>query len=123
MREKTQNYINAELNRMFREEKPGKIVITRSVVKNRAKNYSKTVNRKLARSFRGYIKDQIAFKCRLNAVELVEINSKGTGNVCSNCGEMGKRIKADFICGNCGFRSAIALNSAKNIERLAREET
>ena len=118
MREKTQNFINAELNRMFREEKPEKIVVTKPVTKNRAKNYSKVLNRKMSRSFRGYIRDQIAFKCRLNMVELIEISSKGTGSVCSNCGKEGKRVKADFICDSCGYRSTIAVNSARNIERI-----
>ena len=120
MREKTQNFINAELNRMFREEKPEKIVITKPVIKNRAKNYSKPLNRKMSRSFRGYIRDQIAFKCRLNTVELMEISSKGTGSVCSCCGSEGKRVKADFICEACGYKSTIAVNSARNIEKLAK---
>lgn len=120
MREKTQNYINAEINRMFREEKPAKIVITRPVTKNRAKNYSETLNRKLSRSFRGYIRDQLIFKCRLNTVELIEINSKGTGSICSNCGKEGKRVKADFICEACGYHGTIAVNSARNIERIGK---
>ena len=118
-REKTRNFINAELNRMFREEKPEKIVITKPVAKNRAKNYSKALNRKMTRSFRGYIRDQIAFKCRQNTVELVEISSKGTGSVCSSCGSEGKRVKAEFVCEACGYRSTIAVNSARNIERIA----
>ena len=118
-RERTQNFINAELNRMFREEKPAKIVITRPVTKDRARSYSKTFNRKMSRSFRGYIREQIAFKCRLNTVELIEISSKGTGSICSACGSEGRRVKADFICDSCGYRSTIAVNSARNIERIA----
>ncbi len=118
-RERTQNFINAELNRMFREEKPERIVITKPVTRNRAKNYSKSWNRKMSRSFRGYIRDQIAFKCRLNTVELIEISSKGTGSVCSSCGKEGRRAGTEFICEACGYRSTIAVNSARNIERLA----
>lgn len=120
IREKTQNFINAEINRMFREEKPEKIVITRPVMKNRTRNYSKTLNRKLSRSFRGYIREQLIFKCRLNTVELVEISSKGTGSICSECGSEGKRVKADFICEVCGYCSTIAINSARNIEKIAK---
>ncbi len=119
-REKTQNFINAELNRMFREEKPERIVITRPVTKDRAKNHSKAFNRKTSRNFRGYIRDQIAFKCRLNAVEMTEISSKGTGSICSNCGNEGKRVKEGFICEACGYRSSTAVNSARNIERIAK---
>lgn len=121
-REKTTNYINAELNRMFREEKPAKIVITKPVMKNRAKSYSKIWNRKMSRSFQGYIREQLAFKCRLNMVELEQISAKGTGSVCSVCGKEGKRIGRDFLCEACGYQSTIALNSAGNIERIARSE-
>lgn len=122
VREKTQNFINAELNRMFREEKLAKIVITKAVTKDRTKNYSGALNRRLSRNFRGYIRERLIFKCRLNAVELTEINSKGTGSVCSNCGSGGKRIRAEFVCETCGFRSTIALNSARNIEKIAEKE-
>lgn len=122
MREKTQNFINAELNRLFREEKPVRIVVTRPITKNRARNYSKALNRKMSRSFRGYIRDRIAFKCRLNTVEFIEISSKGTGSICSDCGCEGKRVKEDFICEACGYRSTIAVNSARNIERIAKSE-
>lgn len=121
-REKTQNFINAELNRMFREEKPAKIVITKPVMKNRAKNYSGAWNRKMSRSFRGYIREQLVFKCRLNMVELAQISAKGTGSVCSNCGKEGKRVRADFLCTACGYQSTIAFNSARNIERIATSE-
>ncbi len=121
-RERTQNFINAELNRMFREEKPAKIVVPRPVTKNRERHYSSSLNRKMSRSFRGYIREQLAFKCRLNMVELVEISSKGTGSVCSECGGEGKRVKGDFICEACGYRSTIAVNSARNVERIAMGE-
>lgn len=122
VREKTQNFINAELNRMFREEKPTRIVITKPVTKNRAKNYSKAWNRKMSRSFSGYIREQLVFKCRLNMVELIQISAKGTGSICSECGKEGKRVRADFWCEACGYRSTIAVNSARNIERIAKSE-
>ena len=50
---RTTTFINSEINRMLRTEKPGQIIITRPVTKNRTKIYSKSANRKLARSFRG----------------------------------------------------------------------
>ena len=101
---------------MLKTEKPARIVITRPVVKNRTKIYSKTANRKAARSFRGFIRGRLAYKCRVNSIELVEINSKGTGNKCSACGGDGIRQGKEFLCGRCGMQTTIALNSAKNIE-------
>ena len=114
---RTTNFINTEMNRMFRTEKPARIVITKPVTKNKTKLYSKSGNRKLTRNFRGYIRERLIYKCQVNAVELVELNSKGTGRICSACGAEGKLQGKEFACESCGLRSTIALNSAKNIQQ------
>lgn len=114
---RTTNFINTEMNRMFRTEKPARIVITKPVTKNKTKLYSKSGNRKLTRNFRGYIRERLIYKCQVNAVELVELNSKGTGRICSVCGAEGKRQGKEFTCESCGLRTTIALNSAKNIQQ------
>ena len=101
---------------MLAAEKPARIVITRPVTMNKSKLPSKAANRKLTRSFHGYIRERLSYKCRLNAIELVEISSKGTGNVCSRCGAEGRRLPEGFYCPDCGFVAAISLNGAKNIE-------
>lgn len=115
-RQRTATYINSEINRMFREEKPKKIVITKPVTKNRTTHYSKKVNRRLARSFGGYIRERLAYKCQINSIELEAISSKGTGSICSYCGAEGKRQGADFLCEGCGIQTTIPLNSARNIK-------
>ena len=54
----------------------------------------------------------------LLALELVEINSKGTGSTCSVCGGAGKFIPNEgFACSECGCITDIGLNSARNIEK------
>lgn len=113
---RTVTFINSEINRMLRTEKPERIVITRPVLKNRTKYYAKSVNRKLTRSFQGYVRDRLAYKCQINSIELVEINSKGTGKVCASCGAEGKRQGLAFICESCGIQTTVPLNSARNIE-------
>lgn len=110
-------WINAEINRMLREEKPARIVITRPVTKNKAKIYAKTVNRRLARSFTGYIRKRLAYKCQVHSIELVEISSKGTGSLCAVCGAEGKRQGKAFLCESCGYTTTIALNAAQNIKK------
>ena len=109
-------FINSEINRMLKTEKPAKIVITKPVIKNKTKIYSASVNRRLTRSFRGYIRERLVYKCRVNSIELVEINSCGTGTICSECGAEGKRQGKEFICKSCGLQTTIALNSARNIQ-------
>jgi len=116
-RSDTIRYINTEINRMLREEKPARIVIPNRVWKGREKHYSRTVNLKLTRSFQGYVRERLAFKCRLNCVELVEVNSKGTGSLCTVCGAQGKRWRDEFVCENCGNHISTALNSARNVEK------
>lgn len=116
-RTRTTVFINTEINRMVREEKPARIVITRPVTKNKTKIYSRSANRKLARSFHSYIRERLAYKCRVHSIELVEISSKDTGSICSSCGTEGKRQGRDFLCEDCGLETTIALNSARNIQQ------
>lgn len=114
---RTTTFINAEINRMIREEQPARIVITKPVTRNKTKIYARSTNRKLARSFNSYIRERLDYKCRVHSVELVEISSKNTGNICSVCGAEGTRSGREFLCGSCGLQTTIALNSAKNIEQ------
>lgn len=116
-KEKTKTFINSEINRMIDSEKPAKIVITKPVTKNKTKIYAKSANRKMTRSFNSYIRERLAYKCKVNSIELVEIHSRHTGQNCSVCGEAGKRQGRAFICENCGLQTTIALNSAKNIQQ------
>lgn len=101
---------------MFAAEKPGRIVITKPVTVGKTKLSSKPANRKMTRNFNGYIRERLSYKCRLHSIELVEINSKGTGGVCSCCGAEGKRQPDGFWCPSCVYKATISLNSAKNIE-------
>ncbi|MBD5458808.1 MAG: transposase [Lachnospiraceae bacterium] len=119
---RTTDYINSEINRMLKTEKPGKVVITRPVTKNKTKYHTKSTNRKLSRSFRGYIRERLAYKCQINSIELIELNSNGTGSICSSCGAEGKRQGTEFFCERCGMKSTIPLNSAKNIQIKAKTQ-
>lgn len=114
---KTHTFINTEINRMLDEEKPGQIIITRPVTKNKTSFKGKKTNRKMARTFQGYIRKRLKYKCRINGIEVTEINSKGTGRICSSCGTEGIRESGKFLCDSCGIRLSIALNSAKNMEK------
>lgn len=113
---RTVTFINSEINRMIRTEKPGQVIITKSVKANMTKHYSKSVNRRLTRSFNSYIRERLAYKCLINSIELIEINSNGTGSICSSCGAEGKRQGMEFVCENCGMQTTIPLNSARNIK-------
>lgn len=119
-REQTQieSYINAGINRMLEMEKPDTIVITKPITVNRKKSGYKPANRKLSGSPQGYVRNRLSQKCEINGITLVEISSKGTGSICSNCGAEGKRLREGFVCENCGYRSSIALNGARRMEEI-----
>lgn len=116
-----ETYINAELNRMLETEKPERIVITRPLTIQKTKLGYKAANRKMTEGYLGYVRKRLAEKSQVNDIELTEINSKGTGLICSNCGAQGKRLLEGFVCESCGFRSTTALNGARNIEKKYKE--
>ena len=117
-RARTESFINAALNKMLAEEKPCRIVITHPVKVGKGGKIAKSAKRKLARSFRGFIRDRLQEKCEERSIELVRIPSKGTGLICSACGETGKTAIGNlFQCPHCGYEVAASLNGARNIER------
>lgn len=120
---RTTTFINAEINRMIREEKPARIVVTKLVTRNRTKIYAKSANRKLTRNFHGYIRQRLAYKCSVHSIEFVEIHAGGTGNICSACGAEGKRQGREFVCESCGLHTTTALNMAKNIQQKCERAT
>ena len=96
-------------------------MITRPITINKTKLKYKISNRKVTESSKGFVRKRLAQKCLANSIELTEINSKGTGMICSNCGAEGRRLAEGFVCENCGFKSTIALNGARNIEKKYKE--
>ena len=122
IRAKTQNYINAEINRMLSEEKPRLVVITRSVTKNVVRHFVKDVNRRVNRGFAGYVRKRLTEKCRFCGIEIVSISGKDTAKICSKCGAVGIREKYDFRCESCGYVATAAENSALNIKKKAISE-
>ena len=114
----TENFINAALNKMLAVEKPCRIIITHPVKAGKGNKLAKSAKRKLARTFRGFIRERLQEKCMERSIELVRIASKGTGAVCSNCGETGTRVPGNrFQCGHCGYEASVSLNGARNIEK------
>lgn len=93
--------------------------MTKSVAKIRVRSYNKVTNRKLTRSFGGYIRRRLREKCSILGIEFILVNSKGIGNVCSQCGAEGVRDRYNFRCKNCGYETMISQNAALNIEKNA----
>ncbi|NBH32502.1 hypothetical protein D3Z58_02750 [Clostridiaceae bacterium] len=140
--EQLHGYINQELNRFLRIEKPREIYMVKlpkpqSGGINRKINYSVTVWQ------RGYIRKRLEQKCRERSVRLVEVLGKDISRECSKCGEIGsgkagdceerKNLKWDdnkgsgkqkdgmFYCVNCGYEAEEKTNTARNVLRRGKE--
>lgn len=116
-RAETVTFINTALNKMLESEKPSKIVITAPIKHFNMNKYSKQTKKMFTRSFSGVIRERLKDKCIANGIELIEINSRDTGAICSSCGEKGIRKNLVFHCEKCNLEIPSALNSAKNIEK------
>ena len=117
-RKRTENFINAALNKMLAEEKPCRIVITHPVKMGKGGRLTKSAKRKLSRSFSGFIRKRLQEKCEERSIEVVKISSKDTRLVCSMCGEIGRALVGNrFVCACCGYEASTSLNEAKNIEK------
>ena len=115
MEEQLHSYINQELNRFLREEKPQTIYIVK-LPKPHGGGVSKKINHSMAQWQRGYIRKRIAQKCKEQAVEIVEVLGKDISNECSECGVTGKKSQGMFICPACGYRAEEKTNTARNVK-------
>ena len=111
------SFVNRELNRLIREEKPSVIGIENLAFVSWDDKLPKHVRRKLARWLKGYIDERLEFKCNLNGIKYEYVNAAYTSQECHLCGCLGVRpTQAKFICFNCGEMNADE-NAAKTIKK------
>ena len=113
--ERLHSYINKEINRFLRTEKPALVCIMKFPRGNRhygEKNVSYSINKWQ----RGYIRRQLMLKCREHSVEFVEVFGKDIGTECSQCGATGTRENGMFSCA-CGYTAPEKQNAAQNAKK------
>ena len=109
------SYINCEINRLLKEEKPCAVYIMKFPQGN--KRYGERVTSYSINKWqRGYIRKQLMLKCREHAIEFVEVGGKGIADECSKCGAVGKRENGIFSC-VCGHSVAEKQNVAQNAKK------
>lgn len=108
-----QGYINQELNRFFRMERPETIYFPK-LPKNISVSKSKQWNNKLTMWQKGYVRRRLLDKCSEHSVGAFEIFGKGISTECSDCGASGAKKEGEFICPVCGLRLGDRVNAARN---------
>lgn len=116
LEEQLHSYINQELNRFLREEKPRAIYMVK-LPKPHAKGGNKKINHSMAQWQRGYIRKRLWQKCREQSIDIVEVLGKDISNECSECGRLGKKEKGEFCCPACGYRAEEKVNTARNTKK------
>ena len=123
--EQLHSYINQELNRFFRTEKPRILYLPR-LPRSMTGGVSKRINHYAALWQRGYIRKRLAQKCEEQSVELVEVWGKDISRECSRCGciVMGNPAKqsGSFHCPSCGFQEEEKTNTARNAKKRGQGE-
>lgn len=118
--EQFHSYINRELNRFIRTEKPQKIYIVK-LPRPRQGGVSKKINNSITLWQRGYIRRRLEQKCKEQSIELVQVLGKDISNVCSGCGSIGKKKDGYFICPDCGICIEEKTNTARNVLKRGTE--
>jgi transposase len=116
MTEQLHGYINQELNRFLRTEKPKTIYMIR-FSRPRRGGMDREINHSVTQWQRGYIRKRLMQKCREQSVEFVEVLGKGISTECSCCGETGIKRDGQFVCPACGYQTEEKSNTARNVKK------
>ena len=114
--EQLHNYINRELNRFLRIEKP-QVIYMPKFPKPQSGGANKRANHYNTLWQRGYIRDRMTQKCKEQSVEIVEVIGKDIGFECSQCGNTGRKQGGVFECPACGYQAEEKLNAARNAKK------
>ncbi|GFI45124.1 hypothetical protein IMSAGC019_00434 [Lachnospiraceae bacterium] len=120
MTEQLHSYINMELNRFLKTEKPQTVYIPK-LPRPRKHGGSKEINNSVALWQRGYIRGRLHQKCREQSVVFVEVFGKGISAECYRCGGNGEKKEGIFVCGSCGYETEEKRNAAQNAKKRGME--
>ncbi|WP_447973767.1 RNA-guided endonuclease InsQ/TnpB family protein [Nitrospira sp. Kam-Ns4a] len=60
----------------------------------------------------------VEYKAKVAGIAVEYVDPAYTSQICSCCGEIGKRIKHRFVCEQCGLRAHADLNASRNLARI-----
>lgn len=116
MTQQLHDYINMELNRLLKTEKPGAIYLP-GLPHPRKHGGEKAINNSVNMWQRGYIRKRLEQKCREQSVRLVYVFGKDISRECSRCGVQGDKKEGIFQCSACGYCVQEKWNTAQNAKK------
>ncbi len=122
LEEALHTYINAEINRMLRTEKPAVIYLPK-LPQNSKAGVNKKINSSVNLWQKGYVRSRLTQKCREQSIALVEVFAKDISRVCSKCGAVGEKAEDIFICKTCGAKLPERENAARNALNRGKNST
>jgi len=108
------NYVNMEINRMLKEEKPRAIYMAK-LPRNPSMAMKGTGDTYFLRLWKkGFVTERIQWKCQNSGIRITEVIGKGISSDCSACGQKGYIKGEYFQCPVCGFEENKKVNGARN---------
>lgn len=120
MTEQLHSYINMELNRFLKTEKPRVVYIPKLPPPGKHSG-NKVINNSVTLWQRGYIKNRLRQKCQEQSVDVIEVFGKGISSQCSSCGLPGTKENGIFLCPACGYQISEKHNAARNAKKRGTE--
>ncbi|MCI8596987.1 MAG: transposase, partial [Lachnospiraceae bacterium] len=121
LEEQLHSYMNQELNRFLKTEKPKTIYLVK-LPETSKKSGNKRINYVVNLWQRGYIRKRLTQKCEEQSIEIIEVFGKDISNECSCCGRVGKKADGEFFCPLCGYCEEEKRNTARNIKKRGQGE-
>lgn len=118
--ERLHSYINMELNRLLKTEKPEVIYIPK-LPRPGKHGGNKAINHSVTLWQRGYIRKRLEQKCSEQSIKIVEVFGKGISTQCSRCNGDGRREDGMFLCPVCGYETEEKKNTAENVKKRGTE--
>ena len=119
--EQLHSYVNHELNRFLKIEKPKTVYIVK-LPRSCAGGVNKKINNSVALWQRGYIRKRLTQKCKEQSIEIIEVLGKGISKECSSCGAEGEKSNGRFFCPICGYKAQEKTNTARNVKKRGQGE-
>lgn len=115
------SYVNAEINRMLRLERPGTVYVPKLPANSKA-GVNRRSNATVSMWQKGFIRSRLLQKCRERSIEVTEVFGKGISSQCSRCGAEGQKTGESFCCAACGFTLPERQNTARNVLNRGRKQ-